>query len=254
MTLVLEIGWNEAATTAAIVDTAAHSRVGEGKAVHPVATGGLAEPADWWDATVQAVRLAVDGLSALGLPADDLHTMVIGAGDPAGGLVALGADSVPVHPAVVGSHLASEADAGWLIGHVDGGSDAWLAATDVLPTAGSTAALLSWLHRSDPDAWTAATRFTLPSGWLLERLGGDSALGIHDAVGTALVDHHSGSRWRLELLGVVDGDRDWSAALPTIVTEAHPVGLLSAAAAAELGVPAELPLHVGGAAPTATPG
>jgi xylulokinase len=117
----------------------------------------------------------------------------------------------------------------------------------VLPGAGSTVALLSWLHRSDPEAWAAATRFTLPVGYLLERLGGDPAVGSHDAVGTAVLDRRSGERWCTELLAVVDGGRDWRTALPVVVTTATAVGLVSEEAAAALGIPAGLPLHAGAA-------
>ena len=196
MTLVLEIGWTEDATNVVVVDTAAHSKVGEGRAAHPAPTDGLVDPTTWWAATVEATRHAVDGLTAIGLQASDLRTVLVAPGTPTGGLVALDSDGAPVHDAVVGSHRDSGADADWLIGHVDGGREAWLAATDLLPTAGSTVALLSWLHRSAPEAWAAATRFTLPAGFLLEGLGGDAAVSTHDAVGTAVLDHHSGERWR----------------------------------------------------------
>ena len=247
MTLVLEIGWTAEATNVVVVDTAARSKVGEGRAANPAPTDGLVDATAWWTATVQATHHAVDGLIALGLTASDLRSVLVAPGDPAGGLVALGADGAPVHEAIVGSHTASGADADWLVGHVDGGSDAWLAATDVLPTAGSTVALLSWLHRCAPDAWATAARFTTPAGFLLERLGGEPALSSHDAVGTAVLDHHSGQRWRTELLAVVDGDRDWPKALPVIALTATPVGQVSPTAAAELGIPAGLPLHVGNA-------
>jgi xylulokinase len=246
MTLVLQIGWTEAATEVVVIDTAAHTKVGEGRTAHPEATDGHAEPAAWWEATVQATRLALDGISAIGLPPADLRTVALTAGDPSGGLVALDADGALAHPALVGSHQGSAADADWLVGHLDGGADAWLAATDLLPTAGSTVALLSWLHRIAPDAWAAADRFTLPVGWLLERLGGDRTVGAHDAVGTAVLDLHTAERWRTDLLAVVDPGRNWTTALPVVVTAAQPAGALRAEPAAELGIPAGLPLHLGG--------
>jgi xylulokinase len=246
MTLVLQIGWTEAATDVVVVDTAAHSKVGEGRATHPDVPDGLVDPEAWWFALVSATRLALDGLSALGLQPSELRGTLITAGDPQGGLVAVGADGGAVHPALLASHTSSGADADWLVGHLDGGADAWTAATGVLPTAGSTVSLLSWLHRCAPDAWGSASRFTLPVGWLLERLGGDRAVPSHAAVGTAVLDLHTGDRWRTELLAVVDGDRDWVAALPVVATTARTVGALSPAAATELGLPAGLPLHVGG--------
>lgn len=246
MTLVLQIGWTEAASEVVVVDTAARSKVGEGRATHPEAPEGQVDPEAWWFALVSATRLALDGLSALGLHTSELRSAVVIAGATPGGLVALGADGAAVHPALLPGHTASGADAEWLLSHVEGGADAWSAATGVLPTAGSTVSLLSWLHRSAPEAWASSARFTLPAGWLLERLGGDRALGSHDAVGTAVLDLHSGERWRTELLAVVDGDRDWTSALPVVATAARAVGTLAPTAATELGLPAGLPLHVGG--------
>jgi xylulokinase len=246
MTLVLEIGWAESATTVAVVDTVAHSRVGEGRASHPSATDGETDPRGWWPALVDATRDALAALSAVGLQPSEVRTIVVGAGDPPGGLIALDDHGAPVHAALTGSHEASAADAGWLLSQLDGGADAWSAATGVVPTAGSTVALLSWLHRSAPDAWAAARRFTLPAGWLVERLGGDAALGSHDAVGTAVLDRRSGVTWRTDLLAVVDRGIAWERALPGVVRAAEPVGALSAAAADELGLGAGTPLHVGG--------
>jgi sugar (pentulose or hexulose) kinase len=103
MTLVIEIEWSEAATEVAVVDTAAHSRVGEGQAPNPDPVDGLVDPSGWWDAAVRATALAIDGLSAIGLQVAELRAVVVGAGDPAGGLVALDAAGQPVHPAIVGS-------------------------------------------------------------------------------------------------------------------------------------------------------
>lgn len=246
MTLVLQIGWTEAATDVVVVDTAARSKVGEGRAAHPEAPDAQVDPEAWWFALVEATRLALDALSALGLQSSELHTAVITSGDPNGGLVALGADGAAVHPALLASHTSSGADADWLVSHLDGGADAWSTATGVVPTAGSTVSLLSWLHRCAPEAWGSASRFTLPAGWLLERLGGDRAVATHEAVGTAVLDLHTGERWRTELLAVVDGERDWVAALPVVATAARTVGSLTPTAAAELGLPSGLPLHVGG--------
>lgn len=246
MTLVLQIGWTEAATEVVVVDTAARSKVGEGRATHPEAPTGLVDTEAWWFALVSATRLALDGLSAIGLQTSELRNAVVTGGRSQGGLVALGADGAAVHPALLPGHTSSGADADWLVGHVDGGAEAWSAATGVVPTAGSTVALLSWLHRCAPEAWASAARFTLPAGWVLERLGGDRAVASHDAVGTAVLDLHTGDRWRTELLAVVDGERDWVAALPVVASAARPVGALSPTAATELGLPVGLPLHVGG--------
>jgi xylulokinase len=244
MTLVLSVDWSADATSVSIIDTAARSIVGEGRSEHAV-VGAEHDPEVWWASLVEAGHIAVDAVASLGLTTADVRTITLGTNEPAGGLVALGADGSLVHPALVGSHTDSGPDASWLISHTDGGSEAWDDATGILPTAGSTVALLSWLHRSAPDAWSEMTRLTLPIGLLTERLGGEPAIGIHVATGTAVLDRREPTAWRTDLLSVVDDGLDWTSMFPRVVTTARPVGLLSTAAADALGLPYGIPLHTG---------
>ncbi|MCD9623614.1 FGGY family carbohydrate kinase [Rhabdothermincola salaria] len=251
MTLVLELSWSAAATTARVRDTAAHSTLTEVSAPHPAASADHGQdPETWWRAAIAATRDALDALAPMGSGASDIAMVLVADGDPPGGLVPLDAHHEVIGGAVLGSHEASAADADWLVGHAAGGSDAWHDATGALPGAGSTVALLSWLHRSDPDAWDRLRHLTLPAGWLVQRLTGDHHLGAHDAVGTGVLDRHTGRRWRTDLLAVVDDARDWDLVLPTLVVPADAAGGLTASAASELGLAAVLPVHVGGALPS----
>ncbi len=245
MTLVLEISWSAAASTITVVDTAAHSTVASGSAGHPPSTDGQQDPEAWWGALVRSSEAAIEELAALDLAAADVAMVLVRPGEPVGGLVAVGPSGDVVHPALLGDHAASGADGDWLLSKVDGGESAWRATTGTTPTAGSTVALLSWLHRSAPDAWASAERFTVPTGWIVERLGGDAAISTHDATGTAVLDRAHPDRWCTELLAVVDPDLDWVSALPAVSTAARPVGLLATDAATLLGLPAAVPLHVG---------
>lgn len=246
MSLLLAIDWTASATTVSIIDAAARTKVGEGRCDHPDAD---CDPTVWWDALVGACRLATDTLEALGLPLDEVTMVMLGSNEPPGGLVALDAAGTPVHVGLTGNHAESAADAGWLLSHVEGGETAWVDATGTTPTAGSTVALLSWLHRSAPDAWAALRRVTLPIGYLAERLGAGAVLSPHTAIGTAVVDRTDPQLWRLDLLSVVDAELDWEAVLPRIVLAADPVGVLAPDIAARLGIPSGLPLHVGDVVP-----
>ena len=244
MTLNLTIALSDGAINALIVDIATGSTVGEGRALRQQTSPDRSDTSTWLESTQQACAIAIDAIAALELTIQDIRSVhVLGDAD-GGGLVALGPDDLPVHDAISGSHSDSAADAEWLVSSLPGGADAWLAATGVLPTAGSTVALLSWLHRSEPEVWAGATRFTTPSGRLLELLGGDPAIGPIDAIGTAVVDRRHTTRWRTDLLGVVDDGRDWVEALPTIISVAVPAGLLSLTTAETLGLRAATPLHV----------
>ncbi len=238
MSLVLSIEWSADAITAAVTDTATDAVVSEG-----VATVGFDDPAAWWGALRSATRTAVDGSTPFGLDGKALRSVIVGGHEPPGGLVVLDADGAVVR-CLTGTHDESKADADWLVKHLDGGADAWSAAAGLVPFPGSTVALLSWLHRSEPDAWNAMHRITVPSGWIVERLGGEPAIDAHVAVGTALLDR-STREWRTDLLAVVDPQRDWRPMLPRVATTADAVGMVSAEASADTGLPAGIAIHVG---------
>jgi xylulokinase len=251
MTLVLEIAWSAPVTTVRLRDTVARSVVAEAHAPHEAgATPFEQEPSSWWVATVAAVREVLDAQRAMGLAPEEVGLVLVDDGAPAGGLVVLDDDGAVVRPALLGEHEPSGADADWLLGQLPGGEDAWVAATGARPVAGSTVALLSWLHRSDSEAWHRFRRLQLPSGWLVERLSGAHRLSAHAAIGTGVIDRGTGRDWRTDLLAVVDAERDWAAALPQVVVPADPVGGLTAQAAAELGLRELLPVHAGSALPT----
>lgn len=251
MTLTLTIEVSDDAISAVVTDIATSSSVGEGRCPHTAGTPHRSDTSTWLDVAEVACRVALDSISALGLTIHDIRSVHVRAAGIGGGLVALGADDHPVHDALTASHPESAADADWLLSTAAGGTDGWLDATGVLPTAGSTVALLSWLHRSAPDAWAAATRFTTPAGRMLELLGGDPVIGPVDAIGTAALDRHDATTWRTDLLSVVDADRDWAEALPVVISESVPAGLLSSETAALLGLRAATPLHVSPSRPPA---
>ena len=247
MTLVLEIEWSAAHTTVRVHDRATRQVVVEATAGHDSSGPDEQHPDTWWTATRAATTDALAGMAAMGLPTEEFASILVTAGDPPGGLVVLDASGEVVRPALLGSHTASAADADWLLSHAAAGADGWLDATGGAPTAGSMVALLSWVHRCDPDAWAQLRRVTLPTGWLVERLTGNARLGVHDAVGTGVVDRRDPSQWRADLLAVVDPDREWAQALPHLVVPADAAGGLTPDAADALGLRPLLPIHAGGA-------
>lgn len=240
MPLVLHVDWAIDCTSVSVVDSAAHSIVGEGRGLHSE-FGGETDPETWWSALGVASARALDGLAAMGLSIDDIGLVMMSDNDPAGGLLAFDSSHSLVHPALVGEHHDSVEDAQWLCEQ----SSAWTSATGVEPFAGSTIALLSWLHRNEPQAWNSVDHVTLPIGYLTERVGGDATLSTVVAMGTAVVDRRQPTEWCYELLSIVDANADWKAILPVITTAATPVGLVSKEAAQHLGVKAAIPIHVG---------
>lgn len=178
MTLVLEIQWSIESTKVAVFDTATQTDVGEGRSAHPEPVNHQTDPAHWWSALVDATRHAVDGAAAMGITDAEIRTVMLDVAPAPGGLVILDSSGDIVGPALLGSHEASAPDAEWLVSGVDGGADAWLAVTGVLPAA-------------------------------------------------------------------IDHDRDWNVCLPRTVDATTPVGRMSPAASAELGIAPGLPIHLG---------
>jgi sugar (pentulose or hexulose) kinase len=243
MALVLTIDWSDASTAATIVDTAARTTVAEAHGRHAASATTSDAATIWWDALVEATRTALDGLAVLNLTSDDIRLIELSRNEPAGGLV--GFDHAgDVCAALSSSHSASSDDAESLLSQFEGGADAWQSLTGVLPTAGSTISLLSWLHRNSPEEWERLHTFTLPIGYFATRLGGEPSLSISSAMGTAFVDRQTTS-WCTSLLELVDAKHDWPVTLPPITSAATPIGMLSVDAARTLGLLEGRPLHLG---------
>jgi sugar (pentulose or hexulose) kinase len=248
MTLVLTVDWSADSTAVTITDIAARSIVAEGRSLHRSGTAATETTANWWESLVGATHTAIDGLAALGLTINDIRLIELSGNEPGGGLVAFDSSGI-VCAALPGNHVDSGPDADRLIAQFAGGAASWREATGVLPEAGSTVALLSWLRRTAPETWAELHTITVPLGFYTQQLGGDHAISPSAAIGTGVVDRQSGA-WCLAMLDVVDSTTSWTAALPRITDAATPVGLLTSDAAHALGLPSGCPLHVGSASST----
>ena len=146
-------------------------------------------------------------------------------------MVVLDADDQVIRPAKLWNDTESAPDAQWLIGrlaHVDGGGGeaAWAACGSV-PVAAFTITKLSWLHRSEPDAWARVARVCLPHDWLTWKLTGAFVTDRGDASGTG---YFSAARdeYALDLLAIVDGDVDWATRLPRVLRPTERAGTTTA--------------------------
>jgi len=248
MTLVLAIDWSADSTAVTIIDIAARSIVAEGRSPHISGMTAIETTANWWESLVGASHTAIDGLAALGLTINDIRLIELSGNNPRGGLVAFNASGI-VCAALSGDHVDSGAGADRLFTQFAGGADSWREITGVVPGAGSTVALLSWLRRTAPQTWAELHTITVPLGFFTRRLGGEHAISITTAIGTGVVDRQSGA-WCTAMLDVIDPATTWIAALPRIADVATPIGLLASDAARALGLPSGCPLHVGSASST----
>ena len=131
------------------------------------------------------------------------------------GMVALDIHDEAVHPAKLWNDTESAPDAGWLIKQL-GSAEAWADAVGSVPVAAFTATKLSWLHRSHPDEWARMARVLLPHDYLTHRLTGAFTTDRGDASGTGYWSPATGE-YRWDLLAVIDGERDWTDVVPTVL-------------------------------------
>ncbi len=185
--------------------------VASASAPHPPTGSPRSEqdPAAWWSAFGSAWDTACDAAGGAEIAA-------ISVAGQQHGMVALDADRAVIRPAKLWNDTETAPDSGWLLKQLPGGAGEWAAACGSVPVASFTITKLSWLHRSEPEAWTRLAHVVLPHDWLTYRLTGRLTTDRGDASGTGYWSP-SEERYRYDLLAIVDAERDWSDALPTVL-------------------------------------
>lgn len=187
--------------------------VGLARAPHPPTHPPVSEqdPHAW--------REAFDIAWAAALTDGDVTTRQVAALSVSGqqhGCVVLDELRNVVRPVKLWNDTTTAADAAWLVDELPGGAAGWANACGSVPVAAFTIAKLSWLHRSEPANWERLDRVCLPHDWLTLDLTGEFVTDRGDASGTGYWSPAE-ERYRFDLLGLVDGNRDWSLALPRVL-------------------------------------
>jgi xylulokinase len=205
MPLVLGVDSSTQSTKVEVRDAETGKLLTNGRAPHPPTTPPRSEqePSAWWDALERAIADAgardVDAVAVAG----QQH-----------GLVVLDASGEVVRPAKLWNDTESAPDATWLLGRLGGAE--WADACGSVPVAAFTITKLSWLHRSEPEAWARLARVCLPHDWLTSRLSGAFVTDRGDASGTGYFSARE-DRYREDLLAIVDEHADWSTRLPEVL-------------------------------------
>ena len=213
MRLVAGVDSSTSATKVEVRDADSGALVASGRASHPVVSPPRSEqdPAAWWSAFESAwTEAGSPSVAAISVAAQQ-H-----------GLVACDNDGSPLRPAKLWNDTETAPDAAWLIKQL-GGPEAWAKACGTVPVAALTITKLSWLHRSDPAAFDRMARVLLPHDWLTFRLIGDYVTDRGDASGTGYWSPFDDD-WRLDLLAIVDEDKDWKTALPRVLQPTETAG------------------------------
>ena len=126
-----------------------------------------------------------------------------------------------------------------------GGADACIheLGNRVLP--GYTASKIRWLKWARPDAYERLDAILLPHDFINLYLTGERCMEAGDASGTGFFDVRERA-WSSKMLRAIDADRDLAECLPIPRTRNEPIGHLKPGAAQALGLPAGIPVGIGG--------
>jgi len=200
----------------------------------PAAKAAEQDPDDWWRAT----RNVVAGLLANPVLAGS-KLIAIGLSGQMHGVVLRDAGGRLVRPCLIWADERGGERLGRLAGRVDPARS--LAITGNPLNAGFSAAKLDWLRANEAEAWRSVATILFPKDELRLRLTGEIATDATDASGSLLLDLARRS-WSAELADAWEIDL---ALLPPIWPSAAVAGQLTAAAAAELGLAAGIPVMTG---------
>lgn len=205
--------------------------------LHQDESGAAEQQADWWLSALKAAFSRVD-------PELCASARAIAVSGQQHGFVAVDAADSVLAPVKLWCDTSTEAECAEIMREA-GGFDACIAnaGNPILP--GYTASKIRWLKKNRPQAYEKLDAILLPHDYLNLYLTGERCMEAGDASGTGLLDI-SERDWSRPMLRAVDPDRDLGECLPHLRIDNETIGELRAAAAAELGVPAGIPVAIGG--------
>jgi xylulokinase len=137
------------------------------------------------------------------------------------GMVVLDEGGRVLRPAKLWNDTESAEDAFELVNAI--GAKAWAEACGSVPVASFTVTKLKWLKRSEPAVFDRVSTVLLPHDWLTARLTGHFVTDRGEASGTGYWSPAE-SRYRVDLLAMVDDSIDWSTRLPVVLGPSDPAG------------------------------
>jgi len=205
---------------------------------YPILRGAPGEaeqdPEMWWLALCAALPRA---LAACGSRGSELRA--IGVSGQMHGIVALDETMRPLRPAIIWADQRGAQEVAEIEQRID--QAALLAHTGSRASVGFSAPKILWLRRNEPDIFARCRWLLLPKDYLRLRLTGELATEPSDASATLLFDIHQRD-WSDTLLKQLDLPRT---VLPPIQPSLAQVGVVLPQAAAELGIPAGIPVIAG---------
>jgi xylulokinase len=192
-------------------------------------------PADWWLGARTAIRsvlqnAGIDGSQVVGLGlTGQMH-----------GAVFLDERNEVIRPALLWNDQRTAAECAEITARV--GAERLIAIAGNPALTGFQAPKILWLRNHEPANYARLARVLLPKDYIRLKLAGVAAADASDAAGTLLLDLRTRD-WSAEILQALEIPREW---LPRVVEGPAVTGGLLPDVAAELGLPAGLPIIAGG--------
>ena len=231
MSKILGIDLGTSSVKVGVVDAATLKVVALGSAEypihHPKPDFAEQDPEQWWQATVRAVHAALQSV--------DKHDIVaIGLSGHMHGMVFIGQDQAPIHPAIIWADGRSKSQVAELL-QLQREVDAVLPGN---PAMGFAASSALWLKQHQPETLQQTVKWCLPKDYIRLKLTGVLATDPSDAAATWLYDI-SKEDWADEVLRYCGLQ---PSQMPTVVPSAAVSGRLTQHGADELGIPPDIPV------------
>ena len=207
--------------------------------MHPQIGWAEQDPADWWQATVTAIRTCLVGGVRQNVQPEDVRG--IGLSGQMHGVVLLDDENRVLRPCIIWADQRSDAQCRWITERVGAARLLELVSNPALP--GFSAPKLLWIRDNEPEIFAHARKMLLPKDYIRYRLTGKLAIEISDAAGTCLLDVKHG-RWSREVLEALEID---PALLPPVVAADKVAGTITEEVAALTDLLPGVPVAGGGA-------
>jgi xylulokinase len=199
--------------------------------------GRAEQLAEWW---TDALR------TCLGKVSDDVRLSVqaIGISGQQHGFVATDSKGQVLIPVKLWCDTSTQAEVDAITSAAGGRDECIRLAGNPIMT-GYTAPKIRWFRDNHPALYRKMAHIMLPHDYVNFVLTGVVGMEYGDASGTGFLDVRR-RKWSVELLRAIDEQRDLAKCLPELLQPNQPIGLTSAKAAKEFGLPSGVPVSSGG--------
>jgi xylulokinase len=156
------------------------------------------DPEDWWQATLVAVRGA---LESTGIKGSEIAA--VGLSGQMHGVVLLDKSRAVLRPSLIWCDQRSQAQCDWITNKVGAAKLIQLVSNPALT--GFSAPKILWVRDNEPQVYERVAHFLLPKDFVRYRLTGEFATDVSDASGTLLFDV-TNRRWSKEILSALGID------------------------------------------------